>query len=188
MNLKHLPLIAALFGLLFGPQAVAQDTPTCDDIEWSSVVTDEYPTIADACNAVMEKDGELYARVTVELLRVRGDVLTFRVLNRDGSSGGSYTQNVGRDWRANIGGNQYRARDLSRGQRLNVYLPGDRWAIIHEGEDGPAVEAEVVPVEPAPELPTTASQWPLLGTIGAGLLMLGGFLTLMRRRTATAAS
>lgn len=185
MNTKYLPMLAALLCLVFGPQVMSQDSLTCDDITWSSAVTTEYPNIEKACNAVMEKDGNLYARVTVEVQRVHSDVLTFKVLNRDGTSGGSYTQNVGREWRANIGGQKYRARDLSRGQRLNVYLPGDRWAIIHEGEEGPALEEVEVPVVAAAVLPTTASQWPLVGAFGAGLLMLGVCLSLVRRRLAT---
>jgi hypothetical protein len=63
MIFKHLPVIGAVLGLLLGQQAMAQDTMTCDDIEWSSVITDTYPEIDRACNAVMEKNGELFARV-----------------------------------------------------------------------------------------------------------------------------
>lgn len=185
MNFKHLPVIGAVLGLLLGQQAMAQDTLTCDDIEWSAVITDQYPEIDKACNAVMEKNGELYARVSIEVLRVRNNVLTFRVLNRDGSSGGAFTQNVGTDWRANIGDREVRARDLMRGQRLNIYLPPDRWAVIHEDDDGPDI-ADAVPIAPAPVLPTTASQWPLVGAIGAGLLLLGGIFSLTRRRQAVA--
>lgn len=182
MNIKHFSILAALLCVVFGQQAMAQESLTCDDIEWSTAVLNEYPNIDKACNAVMEKEGSLYARVTVELQRVHNNVLTFKVLNRDGTSGGSYTQNVGNSWRANIGGQVYRARDLSRGQRLNVYLPGDRWAIIHEGEEGPALEEVEVPVVAAAVLPATASQWPLVGAAGAGLLMLGACLSLLRRR------
>ncbi len=181
MTFKHLPVIGALLGLLLGQQAMAQDSLTCDDIEWSAVITDTYPEIDRACNAVMEKNGEVFARVSIEVQRVRNNVLTFRVLNNDGSSGGSFTQNMGTEWRASVGGEELRARDLMRGQRLNVYLPGDRWAVIMEDEDGPDM-ADAVPVAPAPELPTTASQWPLVGALGAGLLMLGAAFSVMRQR------
>lgn len=185
MIARKLPLLVALLCLCFGQQAMSQDSLTCDDIQWSSAVTVQYPKIDEACNAVMEKEGSLYARVTVEVQRVHNNVLTFKVLNRDGSSGGSYTQNVGTSWRAKIGGREYRARELNRGQRLNVYLPGDRWAIIHEGDDGPALEEIEVPAVAAATLPATASQWPLVGALGAGLLALGACLGLLRRRFAT---
>lgn len=186
MSLKRLSLIVALLGLVAGPQAYAQEDLSCDDITWSSVVTDQYPSIDDACNAVLMKNGQMYARVSVELQRVRGNNLTFRVLNRDGSSGGVYTQNVGADWRASIGGQRYRARDLNRGQRLNVYLPPDRWAIIHEDDDGPDME-DAIPLAAAPMLPKTASRWPLVGTLGAGLLLLGAAFTLVRLQRQPAA-
>jgi hypothetical protein len=178
MSLKRLSLIMALLGLFAGPQVSAQEDLSCADIQWSRVVTDQYPNIDDACNAVMMKNGQLFARISVEIQRVRNNNLTFRVLNRDGSSGGIYTQNVGTAWRANIGGNTYRARDLSRGTRLNVYLPPDRWAVVHEDDDGPDVE-DAIPLAAAPMLPATASQWPLVGTIGAGLLLLGAGFTLL---------
>ena len=52
-KLAVLSLALASFGL--GQQAMAQDELTCDEIEWSSMVTDQYPNIADACDAVVEK-------------------------------------------------------------------------------------------------------------------------------------
>jgi LPXTG-motif cell wall-anchored protein len=189
MSFKQIMIFGcAIVSLVLGSGAVAQDDLTCDDIEWSSMVTDEYPSIAKACDAVVQRDGRLFARVQVELLRVRGNTLTFRVLNNDGTSGGAYTQNMGTSWRANIGGRSYRARDLMRGQQLNVYMPSDRWAIIHETvEEEPDVAAVVVPVEPAPMLPETASQLPLIGVLGAGLLLVAtGFAMLRRRETLTA--
>jgi LPXTG-motif cell wall-anchored protein len=181
MNFKYLPVFGAVLGMLLAPHVAAQDSPACDDIVWSSAVTDQYPEIDKACNAVMEKNGELYARVSIEILRVRNNVLTFRVLNRDGSSGGSFTQNVGTNWRAKIADREVRARDLMRGQRLNIYLPPDRWAVIHEDDDGPDM-ADAVTITAAPVLPATATQWPLAGAIGAGLLLLGGAFSLARRR------
>ena len=182
MSFKQLVTLGcAICALVLGQQALAQDELSCSDIEWSSVVTDNYPSIADACDAVVERDGTLFARVQVEVQRVRGNNLTFRVLNNDGTSGGSYTQNVGTSWRANVGGQTLRARDLVRGQQLNVYLPHDRWAIIHETEaEEPALEE--IAVAPAAMLPKTASQLPLAGIVGAGLLALGVALTMLRRR------
>ncbi|MEP5764556.1 MAG: LPXTG cell wall anchor domain-containing protein [Halieaceae bacterium] len=184
MSLKKLAVIGfAIAGLSLGQQALAQDELTCADIEWSSVVTDQYPNIANACDAVMEKNGRMYARVEVQVQRVRGNTITFKVLNNDGSSGGSYTQNVGMSWRAKIGGQSYRASELMRGQKLNVYMPHDRWAVIHVDADGPDI-ADAVPLVSAPMLPKTASQLPLIGMLGACLLVLGAGLGVIRRRVA----
>ena len=139
------------------------------------------PDIDLACNAVMEKNGQLYARVTVEVLRVNGNNITFNVIHRDGSTGGAYTQDVGNSWRANIGGSTYRARDLRRGQRLNVYMPPDRWAMIHDDDDGPDME-DAIALTAAPMLPETASRLPLAGLVGVVFLLMGAALTLLRRQ------
>jgi len=189
MKIKTIVATAiATAALLVGLPATAQDELACEDLEWSAMVTDQYPNIANACDAVVQKNGKLYARVKVELQRVRGRTLTFKVINNDGSSGGIYTQTVNTSWRANIGGQSYRPEELYRGQSLNVYIPHDRWAVIHEDVAGvgPA-EAQIeepAPVVEAAVLPKTASPLFLIGLLGAGLLALGAALGLARRRLA----
>ena len=177
---KLMVLVSASFVLLFGQTAMSQNL-TCADIEWSSAVTNEYPNIADACDEVVEKNGKRFARVEVEIQRVRGRTLTFKIINNDGSSAGNYSQTVDTSWRAKIGGRNYRASDLSRGQRLNVYLPSDRWAVIVEDDDGPDV-ADAVAIVAAPVLPKTAGVLPLFGLFGAGFMALAAGLGLVRRR------
>lgn len=182
MQLKKAVAVASFCMLGFAQSGMAQDNLTCDDIEWKTVVTDQIPSIASACDAVMMKEGSIHARVEVELLRVRGRTLTFRVLDNNDKSLGVYTQTVDTSWRAHIGGRSFRPADLSRGQRLNVYLPSDRWAVIPEDAAAePAVEMAVVP-EPAPELPKTASPLPLIALLGSGFMALGAGLGWFRRR------
>lgn len=182
MSLRKLAVVGcALATFSMGQQALAQDELACGDIEWSAMVTDQYPSIADACDAVVEKNGSLYARIQVELQRVRGRTLTFKILNNDGTSGGSYTQQVGMSWRAKIGGNSYRPSELNRGQELNVYMPHDRWVVIHEDDDGPD-DADAMELVAAPQLPATASPLPLIGLMGGLLLALGSGLGAIRRR------
>ncbi len=181
MNRKRMMAGIGMAALLMSGTAMAQADLTCEDIEWSSVVTDEYPNIADACNAVVVKEDKMYARVQVELQRVRGRTMTFKILNTDGSSGGSYTTEVDSSWRASIGGRSYRASELSRGQQLNVYMPHDRWAVIQEDEDGPDA-ADATELAAAPMLPKTASPLPLFAAFGAGFIALGAGLGALRRR------
>jgi hypothetical protein len=182
MSLRKLALLGCTVAVVsFGSTAMAQDDLSCSDIEWSSAVTDQYPSIADACDAVLMKNGKMFARIEVEVLRVRGRTLTFRIMNNDGSSGGSYSQTVDTSWRAKIGGQSFRPRDLSRGQMLNVYMPGDRWVVIHEDDDGPD-EADAIALVAAPMLPETASPLPLIGLLGGMFLALGAGLGAIRRR------
>jgi hypothetical protein len=182
MYLKKMVFLACTVTALSGGQnALAQDDLSCGDIEWSSMVTERYPNIANACDAVVEKDGKVFAKIEVEVMRVRGRTLTFKILNNDGSSGGNYSQTVETSWRAKIGGRNYRASELSRGQSLNVYMPHDRWAVIHEDDDGPDIE-DAVALVAAPELPKTASPLPLIGMLGGLFVLLGTGLGAIRRR------
>ncbi|TXS92828.1 hypothetical protein FV139_12730 [Parahaliea maris] len=168
-------------------QVAAQAAPTCADIEWSASVLAAYPEIAQSCKGIYEKNGELYAKASVEVLRVRGNRVTFRPIHVDGTKGESHSIQVPSSWRAEIGGRSYRASELSRGQELNVYLPHDRWALaVHDEEPADDVEIAVITIEEAdePEMPTTASPLFLVGLAGGALLSLGGLITALRRRFA----
>ena len=178
---KMAVLAGACVALLFGQFAAAQTELSCSDIQWDSVVTDEYPNIAKACDAVMEKNGSMFARIEVEVQRVRGRTLTFKILNNDGTSGGSYKQTVESSWRAKIAGRSYRASDLYRGQKLSVYMPADRWAVIPVDDDGPDV-ADAVALTAAPMLPKTASPLPLFGLFGGCFMLLAAGIGAIRRR------
>lgn len=159
-----------------------RDAVSCADLNWSAQALSMNPDIARICTGVYEKDGRLFAKGTIEVLRVRGNRMTFRPLYADGGKGESRSVQLDPSWRAEIGGRKYRASELSRGQELNVYLPEDRFALAVADADGPdemelvAIEEEVV------EMPTTASPLFLIGLAGSGLLALGGILGRVRRR------
>jgi hypothetical protein len=180
MSVRKMAVLAGGCIALCSQLALAQDT-SCSDIEWSSNITSEYPNIANACDAVVEKNGNKFARVEVEIQRVRGRTLTFKIINNDGTSGGSYTQTVDTGWRAKIAGRSYRPSELFRGQELNVYIPSDRWAVIAMDDDGPDM-ADAVEIMAAPELPKTAGVLPLFGLFGAGFMALAAGLGVIRRR------
>ena len=82
-----------------------------------------------ACQGVFEKDGVLFAKATIEVVKVQGDTMKFRTLRTDGSKGATRSVELDSHWRVKLDGREYRARDLSSGQRLNIYLPQDRFAL-----------------------------------------------------------
>ena len=164
-------------------QSGASSTVTCADLNWAAEVLAMNPDIAESCQAVYEKNGELYAKATIEVVRVRGNLMTFRPLHTDGTMGDSRSVQLDSAWRAEIAGRSYRASDLMRGQQLNVYLPQDRFALAVSDADG-LDEADLVVIEEeVVEMPTTASPLFLIGAVGAGFLALGGMLTGLRRRS-----
>jgi hypothetical protein len=164
--------------------AVESTTVTCADLNWSAQVLAANPDIAQMCQTVYEKDGRLFAKTSVEVVRVRGNTMTFRPLHTDGTMGDSRQVTLDSSWRANIGGRQYRASDLSRGQRLNVYLPEDRFALAFEDDDGLDESDTMHDIEEATAMPTTASPLFLVGLAGGAFLALGGLLSGIRRRLA----
>ena len=170
-------------GSLMAAKAVESTTVTCADLNWSAEVLAANPDIAQMCRTVYEKDGRLFAKTSVEVVRVRGNTMTFRPLHTDGTKGDSRSVTLESSWRANIAGRQYRASDLMRGQNLNVYLPEDRFALAVEDDDG-IDEADIMVIEDATEMPTTASPLFLLGLAGGAFLALGGLLSGIRRRLA----
>ncbi len=164
--------------------AVESTTVTCADLNWSAEVLAANPDIAAMCQTVYERDGRLFAKTSVEVVRVRGNTMTFRPIHTDGTMGDSRSITLDPSWRANIGGRQYRASDLSRGQRLNVYLPEDRFALAIEDDDGLDDSDMMHDIEDATVMPTTASPLFLVGLVGGAFLALGGLLTGIRRRRA----
>ena len=164
--------------------AVQSTTVTCADLNWSAEVLARNPDIAAMCQTVYEKDGTLFAKTSIEVVRVRGNTMTFRPRHIDGTLGDSRTVTLDSSWRATIGGRQYRASDLSRGQNLNVYVPEDRFALAFEDDDGLDDSDMMHEIEDATEMPTTASPLFLVGLVGGAFLALGGMLTGMRRRSA----
>lgn len=163
---------------------------TCDDVEFTSAVTDRYPSARDACLGVVERDGQQYVHMQAELVRQpRGNHGVFQFKHADGSMGPTIGLDLDPSWRARIEGRNYRLRDLSRGQELDVYLPPDRWA-VHVDEPDNQVNDTIVlvtvvePREEQPMLPATASNMPLFALFG-GLALLGaGALRVARRQSA----
>jgi hypothetical protein len=132
------------------------------------------------CQTVYEKNGKLFAKTSVEVVRVRGNTMTFRPIHTDGTKGDSRSVTLDSSWRAKIAGREYRASDLMRGQELNVYLPEDRFALAVE--DDSLDDSDFMAIEETTEMPTTASPLFLIGLAGGAFLALGGLLSGIRRR------
>ena len=182
--MKKAAFAATLLAALSTP-ALAQDpSPLCSELNWSAQVLAANPDIGESCRGVYELNGKYYAKVEIELTRVRGNRLTFKPRHTDGSMGKPRSIRVNNSWRADIDGRSYRADELLAGQRLNVYIPEDRFALgVDDGDF--AGEEELVAIEEAAvvtEMPKTAS--PLFAALGAGVTLLaaGGALTTRRLR------
>jgi hypothetical protein len=169
--------------LLASAENFAQDpSPRCDELVWSAQVLAANPDIQKSCQGVYERNNELYAKVTIEVIRVRGNRITFRPEHTDGSTGAPRTITVNQSWRANIAGRNYRASELLPGQELNVFIPEDRFALaIDDGTFDGDQEMYLIEDAAVVAMPKTAS--PLYTMIGVGLscIGLGGIMSYRRR-------
>ena len=160
---------------------------TCDEVVFTEEITSKFADAHNACIEVVERDGQSFVKMNVEFLSSSGGRLTFRFKNKDGSFGPTHSVSPGSDWRANIAGRSLRARDLTRGQELSVYLPSDRWE-AHVTSTDMVVEtfsliiitrAEAEPMM----LPSTASKMPLFALFGVLALLGAGMIRVKRRQT-----
>ena len=108
---------------------------SCEDLSWSAEVLAANPDIGLACRGVYEKDGNLYARATIEVVKVQAGTLFFRTLRTDGSKGPQRRVKLPASWRASIQGREYRLADMVAGQKLDIYLPENRFALFMPGAD-----------------------------------------------------
>ena len=114
------------------PAQAQSSAPTCDTLVWSAQMLAENPDIRESCQEVFQRRDELFAKVTIEVTRASGNRLAFRPVHLDGSLGKTRSITVPSEWRARLDGESVRARDLLPGQRLNVYVPEDRFALTVE--------------------------------------------------------
>jgi LPXTG-motif cell wall-anchored protein len=161
---------------------------TCDEVVFSAEITSQFADAQNACIEVVERDGQPFVKMNVELVRDgSSNKLTFRFKNLDGSFGPTHSVNPPSDWRANIAGRSLRARELLRGQELSVYVPSNRWE-AHVASTDMVVEtfsliiitrAEAEPMM----LPSTASNMPLFALFGVLALLGAGMIRVKRHQT-----
>ena len=121
------PLYLAL--LAASPAALTQDF-SCDDIVFNSSATNAFPSVAQSCHSVVERDGKLYVRLVADVVRIRAD--GSMVLDLKASDGSRIRQdfNPSRGFRAMISGKPRPTRELVPGQEIRLYLPSDRWQVL----------------------------------------------------------
>ena len=163
---------------------------SCADITWQPAVLQQYPGLPDACRGVETRDGKRYVRLngTIEQVNASGSRATIRFDGMDRDA----TIAVPPGLRVNVGNRTIPVRNLSRGDEIKVWLPGDQFVASFFPETGPAqsapfvAEEEVVKEQPmaALELPRTASLVPWLAVSGAGLCLVGTLAWFWGRRRA----
>lgn len=178
--------IAAL--LVAAPLAQAQEVD-CQTVQFSNDVMEKFPRVREACLDVIEHQGQLMAVFKADLLRVQGNKVRIRARLPGGGQAEPQTVQVSPDRRVLVDGKKYRVDELALGQQLTIYARVDEpVAAIQPAEASEPIDFVPIEVEPMrvasaaePEMPTTASELPALGLLGALLACLAIGLEFMRR-------
>ncbi len=181
---RVLPAVLCLLPFAAG-NALAESTPTalsCSDFKPTQEALDRFPDLLGACQAVVERDGQLYGQFPAVVRRSSMSSVTLYLPVSDHT----FTIRPDSDARVLIGGRKYRARELSRGQEVNIYLLASAFATPNVEEVALVTESDVMithEAAPAAALPTTASPWPTVGAASVLLLAIGWVI---RRRRLSA--
>ena len=114
---------------------------TCDDIEFAPDLVADYPDIGDACLEIIEKGGDRFARLELEVLREGWKTLLVHYKLRDGGWSSPREVTPPEEWRASLSGTDVEVKDIPKGQILNVYIREGRWEMAWAD-----LEAETLPV------------------------------------------
>ena len=183
MKTIRLLVLAALF---VGAHASAQEMTalSCTDFRPTNEAIERFPNLIGACEAIVERNGELYGLFRAVVRRVQGNNVTLHLP----ATGKTFTSRPDSSLRVLIDGKKTRPRDLVRGQEVRIYLAVNEFSKPDIQEVAFVTEEDIVVnvvIEEVEALPTTASPWPTIAA--AGLLLLGVGYVMRRRRLGAAA-
>lgn len=99
---------------------------SCEQVTWARRTLRLFPNIAQACRQVVAREGQYYARLEGEVLRVssQGRQVTLRL-----GGGDLMTITPPRNLFVYINGKRTSPRDLREGDRFSFYVPQDSLAV-----------------------------------------------------------
>ena len=176
-SLRLLLLLAAAFAA--NTHAQEPSALTCADFVPTQEALERFPNLRGACEAIVERDGELYAQFSAVVRRTSGNSVVLYLPATD------HTFRVRPDssLRVLAGGRKERPRDLVRGQEINIYLSTQQFARPDIEEVAFVTETDLivdVPVQRVAALPSTAGILP--AALAAAVFLLAVAFALRRRR------
>lgn len=179
-------LVLLMATLVFTTKVNAQEVSalTCDDFRPTQEALERFPNLVGACESIVEREGELYGLFRAVVRRASGSSVTLYLPATDKT----FVTRPDPSYRVLLDGKKTRARDLARGQEIQVYLAASEFSKPNVEEVAFVTEENAVVtvlVEDVPALPTTASIWPTIGAAGLFLFGIGCFMR--RRRIAAVA-
>ena len=171
----------------------------CSDVRWSQAALDAFPSIAEACQGVEQRNGKSYVKLEGVVESVKNEGKRIRVDFEDGED---LTFTPAPQTVLYLDGERTSFSEVNDGMRLNFYVPEDRLqaelqpdptriafvifplhlptATLPESRQSVARADRAQTDQTAMNLPQTASPWPLMGAGGAALLIFAAGMALRR--------
>jgi hypothetical protein len=156
--MRFLRLTLVLAATWFAATSGAQEMTalSCKDFRPTNEALERFPNLAGACEGIVDRDGELYGKFTAVVRRVSGNNLTLHLpaTNR------TFKVRPDSSHRVLVDGRKTRARDLVRGQELQIYLSVKQFAAPDIEQVAFVTETDMIvdlEIEEVAALPTTAS-------------------------------
>lgn len=205
-SIKATTLTAVLLGLTLAMSVNAQQaqenfpregtsSASCQGVEWNTKMTEQHPRLIEACQEVVDVNGESWARFDAKFRRIERDGnVVFSVQDRRDRSVEEVTLVPTSGQVAYIDNRETPFRQLRTTDAINLYVPEGQYGFSTRAGVAPEQVVAVAPrpvvterrvAERAPRasvLPATASSLPWLALAGF-LSMLGGLFLSIRRRS-----
>ena len=158
--MKKILLLALLGVFVAGPAIAAEDDGaipsalTCDDFVPTAAADERFPDLKGACEAVIERNGNLYGKFRAVVRRATSSSVTLYLPATDHT----FSIKPQSDARVLLGDSKVRPRELQRGQEIRIYLATKSFATPNIEEVSLVTESEMIiehVVEPVAALPTT---------------------------------
>jgi hypothetical protein len=176
--MKLVPIVT-LSAALMASNVLATE---CSDVEFHQDVIEKYPTIVNACQAVVMQGDQAYIKVVADFVSFRRpNKLTINVHENDGSKERQVME-VKPDMMVMAGNQSVKVSTLPKDYELNFMIPSDRFEFVAD-ESMLADVVEPEPVEAVALLPKTASVWPAVGLAGFAMLCVSQLLAWRRKRS-----
>ena len=178
-TIRSLLFLLPLLSFSGWAQQMTETELSCQDFRPTEEALRRFPDLVGACEAVVDRDGELYGRFSAVVRRAGNRSVTLYLPATDHT----FKVDPKSDARILIGSRKGRPRDLQRGQKIQIYLSARQFSRPDIEEVAFVTESEMIiqhPVERVAALPTTASPWPAVVLRSLALLGAGA---IARRRT-----
>lgn len=169
----------------------------CETAKFPQDVLERFPRINDACYDVVQKPDGSYAVFKADVTRINSDGIDVRFVRPNGDKSEIRRIETSPEFRVDVDGKSYEAKDLSVGQHLTAYIKTAAPEVAQQPRPTVTPARPLVPMEaqaPIPSttpqqpshaaraMPKTASPIPTLALIGVALVGLASGLRRLRKQ------